>query len=338
MRTLLTLDYEVFFGPATGTVAACLLEPVEALRAAARRHRARLVFFVDAGFLLRLAAEGRHFPALARDHAVICRQLGSLARDGHELQLHIHPHWETSRWTGEAWDIDLSRFALHAFEPAAIADIVRRYANALREIAGPDAAYAYRAGGWVIQPFAPLRGPLLENGVTIDSTVFAGGFRRGEVQPFDFRAAPAKSRWRFDSDPLVEAPDGPFLEVPIASRRLSPAFFWRMAAAKKLGGARHRAFGDGRAVAMEGGDLIAKLMRPTTSVVSMDGYKASFLARAAADDRARGMEDFVVIGHPKALTRYSLDKLDEFLATGMETSTFEPYRSASAPTAQRRAA
>jgi hypothetical protein len=137
------------------------------------------------------------------------------------------------------------------------------------------------------------------------------------------------SRWRFDRDPLVPAP-GPFLEVPIASRQLSPAFFWRMALARKLGGARHRAFGDGRAIALEPGDLLRKLTRASTSVVSIDGYKASFLEAAARDYRARGLDDFVVIGHPKALTPYSLQRLDRYLASGAQTATFAHLRDARA--------
>ena len=329
MRTVLTLDYEVFFGPASGSARACLLEPTEALLAVARRHGARLVFFVDAGYLVRLAAERHKSASLAADEAAVRRQLDEVVRDGHEIQLHIHPHWEKSRWMAEGWAPGLEHFALHAFPPAEIRDIVARYAATLREVAGPDAAFTYRAGGWVIQPFAPLRGALLDSGVTIDSTVFAGGHRGGDVQPFDFRRAPAKSRWRFDADPLVEDPHGPFLEVPIASRRVRPDFFWRLAAAKKLGGARHRPFGDGHAVGMEGGDLAAKLLWPSTSVVSMDGFKASFLARAHDDYRRRGMEDFVVIGHPKALTPYALDRLDDFLGSRLpDTCGFAAYRPA----------
>lgn len=326
MRSLLTLDYEVFFGPATGSVARSLVEPTEALLGVASRHGARLVFFVDAGFITRLRAEMGKAAHLRREHAEVCRQVERLARSGHEVQLHIHPHWEDSSWGAAGWRMDVSRFALQSFAPADIADIVRRYAAVLRELAGPDAACAYRAGGWVIRPFAPIRSALLDNGVTIDSTVFRGGHNTGRVQPYDFRDAPAKSKWRFDRDPLVEEPAGAFLELPIASHRLRPGFFWRFAAAKKLGGARHRAFGDGRAIAMERGDLMRKLLRPSASVVSMDGYKASFLEDAAAAYEARGMEEFVVIGHPKALTPYSLEKLDAYLAKGREVVGYAEYR------------
>ena len=327
VRTLLTLDYEVFFGSQTGTVARTLLEPTGALLGVARKYGARLVFFVDAGFILRLRQEMRKSARLRAEHDAICRQVQKLARAGHEIQLHIHPHWEDSRWTEQGWDLEGSRYALHAFSPSEIQEICLRYSAVLRELAGPDAAYAYRAGGWVIQPFEKLRGALLEAGVTIDSTVYADGRSEGEIQPYDFRGAPAKSRWRFDADPLVEVPDGPFLEVPIASRRLSPLFYWKFAWAKKMGGIPHRPFGDGRAVAMSRKDLLRKMLRASSSVVSIDGYKASFLADAAADYRARGIEDFVVIGHPKALTPYSVKCLDRFLASGAagEVVTFSHY-------------
>jgi hypothetical protein len=326
MKTLLTLDYEVYFGRRSGTVERCLIEPTRALLAIAGRHGARLAFFVDAGFILRLRAEMRRSAVLRAQHDAVCRQVEALARAGHEVQLHVHPHWEGSRWTEAGWEIDVERFALHAFDPAAIDDIVGRYAGVLRELAGSEAAFAYRAGGWVIQPFATLRPALLRHGVTVDSTVFPGGYNAGHVQPYDFRGAPAKSKWRFDDDPLAEAPGGAFLEMPIASHRLRPDFFWRLAAARKLGGARHRAFGDGQAIAMEGGDLLRKLLRPTASVVSIDGYKASFLDAAARAYEARGMEEFVVIGHPKALTPYSLEQLDAYLAKGRDVVGYAEYR------------
>lgn len=323
----MTLDYEVYFGRRSGSVARCLLEPTEALLGIAARRRVPLAFFVDAGYLLALRREMRRAPALAADHAAVCRQLEDIARRGHELQLHVHPHWEDARWEEGAWKLDLARYALHAFEPAEIGSIVRRYLDALRDLGGPRAGRAYRAGGWVIQPFARLRGALAAAGVAIDSTVYPGGHRGGAIQPYDFRGAPAKSRWRFGDDPLAEDPAGEFLEVPIASRRLSPGFFWRLAAAKKAGGARHRAFGDGEAIAMEGGDLLGKLTAPSTSVVSIDGFKASYLADAARDYRRRGLEDFVVIGHPKALTPFSLERLDDFLGTPAagELSNYSAY-------------
>lgn len=327
MRTLLTFDYEVFFGRATGSVARTLLEPTQALCELALRHGVRMVFFVDAGFILRLRAEMHKVARLREEFDAVCRQVEALARAGHEVQLHIHSHWEDSVWTDDGWQVDTRRYRLHDFEPEAIDSIVRRYTTVLRELAGPDHAFAFRAGGWVIQPFDKLHDALRGVGVRIDSTVFAGGVSDGPTHTYDFRAAPPQSHWHFETDPLRPVADGWFLEVPIASHTVSPLFFWRFAVARKLGGAQHRAFGDGRAIGMGRGDMLRKLLRPSVSVVSMDGYKAGFLAQAAKRYRNRGMTDFVVIGHPKALTPYSMSRLDRFLAQGAasEVTTFATY-------------
>jgi peptidoglycan/xylan/chitin deacetylase (PgdA/CDA1 family) len=327
MKTLLTFDYEVYFGERTGSVERCLLEPTDALARVAERHGAPLVFFVDVGYLLALRREMRRDAQLRLAHDAICRQLAALVRSGHELQLHVHPHWEDARWTGAEWKLDLARYALHAFAPHEVGDIVRRYLEALRDVGGPTAGRAFRAGGWVIQPFDRLREALRLAGVAIDSTVYPGGHRGGNVQPYDFRGAPARSRWRFEHDPLVEDASGYFLEVPIASREVKPSFFWRLALAKKAGGPYYRAYGDGRAIAMDGGDLANKLTKPSTSVVSLDGYKASLVEDAAEDYRSRGLEDFVVIGHPKALSPFSLERLDQFLAGGKagELANYSAY-------------
>ena len=329
MNIILSVDYEVFFGRNTGTVENTLLEPSQALCDVAARHGVPLVFFVDIGFLLRLREEGQRIPVLMRDHDRVIRQLEQFVSLGHEIQLHVHTHWEDSHWNGESWDIDTRRYRLHDFGDLEINEIIQRYTGALRSVTGDDGVFAFRAGGWVIQPFAQIRKALLDSGVYIDSTVFAGGTSEGDVQQFDFSNAPNASHWFFDNDPLLINPEGEFLEVPIASYRLSPAFYWRFAIAKKLGGSKHRSFGDGCPIRISSTDILKKMSRRTNSVVSMDGYKASFLGDAFRRYELAGKADFVVMGHPKALSRYSLQKLERFIA-GRNASEFvgyEAYRS-----------
>lgn len=314
VRLLLSLDYELYFGDRAGTVARTLIEPTNELLRIANRSGVKMAFFVDSGFLLRLAEGASRSRQLAADLRAVRRQLDELHRLGHDLQLHIHSHWEDSYWNGDRWVIDTRRYRLHDFSPTEISDIVHRYKAALTEFSGNARVFAFRAGGWVIQPFDRIRDALRANGIYVDSTVFPGGVSDSPTHFFDFRSAPEKSSWRFDQDPLQEDQLGYFLEVPIASRRLSPMFFWKLAFAKKFGGAVHQTYGDGSAIPLAKRDLVAKLLRPTQSVVSMDGYKASFLLDAYHDYKQAGKEYFVVIGHPKSLTRHSLEMLSRFCA------------------------
>ncbi len=311
MNLSLTLDYEIYFGAASGSAEHTLIAPTEALMKLACRHRVPLVLFVDVLWLQRLRElAGRH-RALMAEHLRVCRQLEQAVKEGHELQLHLHPHWVDSHWDGERWQMDLRRYRLHAFADAEIAEMARVGAEALRAFGGPVSAF--RAGGWCLQPFDRLRQPLLDAGIRIDSTVYAGGVQGGGAHDYDFRGAPAASRWRFDTDPLVPVDDGPLLELPIASHTAGPALFWRMALARKLRLARHRPLGEGVAVGPSRGDLARKLFGTTHSVVSIDGLKAALLEPAWRAARERGQQDFVVIGHPKAMTRWSLEQLARFL-------------------------
>lgn len=313
MRIVLSLDYELFFGRHTGTVEHTLLRPSQALCELAARHGVPLVFFVDVGFLLRLREEGRRSPALMRQHDQVIRQLEQFVSAGHEIQLHAHPHWEDSRWNGESWDIDTRRYRLHDFSKVEVGQILRRYANALRAVTGGDGVFAYRAGGWVIQPFAWIRDGLRDAAICIDSTVFAGGKQVEEARQFDFSAAPAAGRWFFDDDPLVPEPDGEFLEVPITSTRVSPAFYCRRFVATRLRPADHRSYGDGSGMPLSGIDLLSRITRRTSSPASFDGYKASVLVNACRRHEQAGAVDFVVIAHTKLLSRYSLQILEHFI-------------------------
>jgi hypothetical protein len=313
MNIVITLDYELFFGRRSGTAQKSLLEPAQALHDIAQRHGVPLVFFVDAAWLVRMREQTRRHAGLMAEHYRVAQQLERFAAAGHELQLHVHPHWQDSQWQGDGWSHQLDRYRLHDFSDAEIRHIVSNCTSMLQSLSAGQPVAAYRAGGWCIQPFERLRPALLTSGIRIDSTVYAGGRQDGLGQRYDFTSAPALSLWRFDDDPLVPCDAGEFLEVPIASHRVSPLFYWRLALAKKLRLGPHRALGEGEAMHPSRDDLRKKLMQSTVSVVSIDGLKSSFLEAAYRAYQRRGMQDFVIIGHPKAFTPYSLGRLDAFL-------------------------
>ena len=102
--------------------------------------------------------------------------------------------------------------------------------------------------------------------------------------------------------------------MPIASYRLSPLFYWRFAIRKKLGSSLYRQLGDGHTIPLSRSDLVRKLSCWTVSTVSIDGSKASILEDAYKQYERAGMSDFVVIGHPKALSRFSLERLKNFIS------------------------
>jgi len=70
---------------------------------------------------------------------------------------------------------------------------------------------------------------------------------------------------------------------------------------------------------------IERLTKPSYSVASIDGYKSSLLESAFAQSQKEGEGIFNVMGHPKALTPYSIKMFKRFLEkhSDLVSSTFQ---------------
>jgi hypothetical protein len=311
MKIYLTLDYELFFGQ-SGTAEKCMIEPTEHIVQLCEGHGARCVLFVDAGYIDKLNAYSKQYPRLKWERQQVASQLKNLSDSGHDVQLHVHPHWEGTVYDGKKWVFDMARYRLDCFSDEDVSDIFTRYVGAITSITRKPIT-AFRAGGWCIQPFAKCRAALEQHGIRIDSTVFVGGKNSTVSAWYDFSHAPDLDHWRFEDDPCVLDQNGKFTEYPIANYRVPPTFFWRLAFTKIIRSNSHRTFGDGTSAANAASQLIRLLTSFSQSVVSIDGYKSSFLMKAYKKMKRQGRNHFVVIGHPKALTKYSLLQLEHFL-------------------------
>ncbi len=327
MQVILTFDYELFFGTTTGSVQKCMIEPTDRLLEIASRHQIPLVFFVDIGFLVKLQEYRSRYPELESDFNRIVAQLQRMQTLNCEVQLHIHPHWEKSVYDGSKWVLVTDGcYKLSDFPDEEAAAIVRKYHAALTELSGKKPT-TYRAGGWCIQPFSQVEQVFRELEIEKDSTVFPGGKFESEHYDFDFTGVPVFSNpYRFRSEITKAEPSGNFLEIPIASWEFSPWFYWRLYALGRLNPADHKMIGDGSFLAQPGRKKSVLLHR-TWNHVSSDGYYASKLISQAKCYNRKQVRVFVVIGHPKGMTNYSLKKLESFVARTKQVYEFVNFGS-----------
>jgi hypothetical protein len=323
MKIYITLDYEIYFGENHGSVEKCIIYPTSELIRISEKHNVRFVFFVDAGFILKLNEFRTRFPKLEKDYQAITTQVKYLSETGHDVQLHIHPHWEDSYFNGDRWIIDIKRYKLADFNEEQINDIVVRYKKVLTDLTGKK-IFAFRAGGWCLQPFHKLKKAFLENQISLDSSVFRNGYFKSEHYSYDFRNAPPKDIYKFDDDPNLENPNGHFTEIPISPIRNSPIFFWTLFLLGRKNPHLHKPLGDGQAMPAPGyrKKLLTKF---TDNPVSIDGYNSHLLQRSHNELRKKNLEHMVVIGHPKALSRYSILKLEEFIVKNKESNDFTTF-------------
>ena len=323
MKVYLSFDYELFFGVQSGSANNCIIEPTQQLLKLAEKHGIYLNFFVDSGYLLALEKYSKRYPSVSYEKQQIYKQLTQLSEAGHDCQLHIHPHWEDSYYDGNVWKMNTERYRLDHFSDVQIQEIITSYYTITKEISG-KAPIAFRAGGWCLPPWNKVQDTFKKLGVWIDSTVYEKGFlNEGQIK-FDFRNAPSLDQWLFGKDPLIQDPIGSFLELPISSVRLSPSFFWNLYLRGRLNRSLHKSMGDGIPMAQPGTKKKV-LTGYSQQALSCDGYYASLLLSEFNNRKAREEDTMVVIGHPKAQSIFSLQKLDEFISSTKDTSTFARY-------------
>lgn len=302
-----------------------MIEPTNQLLAIARKHQIPLVFFVDVGFLIKLDEYKEQFPKLKADFEQITAQLKEMEELNCEIQLHIHPHWEKSFYDGEKWIVKTDGcYKLSDFSDAEAESIVRNYHYFLSSFTKKKIT-TYRAGGWCIQPFKQIEKVFQELEISKDSTVFPGGEFESEHYRFDFtNVSPFENPYRFQSDVTQTEANGYFLEIPISSWEFSPLFYWRLYILGRLNPRDHKMIGDGSFLAQPGRKK-SVLLNKTWNHVSSDGYYASQLMKQARFYQKKKLRTFVVIGHPKGMTNYSLQQLELFVSKTKSEVEFVNY-------------
>ena len=184
MNILITLDYELFYDK-NPNLENSIINPTNEILKIVDPLNVKLILFVDVGYLKCLEKHKSEFPELEKDYQLITLQLKELCDNGHEVQLHIHPHWEDSYYDGKEWYFDLTRYKLTNFSKEEIHNIVTEYTEILHRITQQKLT-AFRAGGWSAQPFEVIGDALHKNGILYDTSVYPRGALKSKEQWYDF--------------------------------------------------------------------------------------------------------------------------------------------------------
>jgi hypothetical protein len=324
MNIYVSLDYELFLQDPGGNITVSLIDPTKRLNDILEKNSLKAVYFVDAGYLSALNRQKSTFTLLQKDHEKIISQMNQFNLYGHEIGLHIHPHWEDTFFDGNRWKVNLSRYKLADFSQADASAIFRQYYSVLQE-QSISKIVSYRAGGWCLEPFSNISAVMRECGVFIDSTVFQDGRKQTATHSFDFRGYPKKDIWRFDTHPSIEDNDGYFLEVPSTSYVLHPFVFWRLMLRSLLRKVKNNDSGFGIKPSVK--EAIGKLLFNTSEAVSIDSLKSNNLLKAFKNAENLGRTNFCIIGHPKCFTEDTYRNLRHFIdyatCRGHQFNTFQ---------------
>ena len=150
-------------------------------------------------------------------------QWKQLLKDGHDVQLHLHPNWlpelGARRQNGQ-WVWDWSKAKAADF-PGSLLELIGRCKDTLESLLKPvDPNYqvtSFRAGAYQAQPFKPLYDALVANDIFCDSSVYSGGY--SEERGYDYTLAYSRHQPYFANafDPQLKAPPSEqgIVEIPI---------------------------------------------------------------------------------------------------------------------------
>ena len=310
MQIHLSFDYELFFGTSSGSVDNSILKPTQLLINLSKKHQVPFIFFVDAGYLWQLKNH-IHIESCKRDYNKIALQLTELKKDGHEIALHIHPHWEDSFFVENKWNINTTRYKLADFNEIEIDQIITKYHQAIIDIVQVPCK-SYRAGGWCIQPFKFIKNPLIKNNILVDSTIYPHGLHNSNAHQYDFTNAPSKDEWHFDNDPCIESLNGKFTEIPITKDLIPPIFYWNLYFKMKSNPAIYKPVGDGNWL-VDKKRIYKHFHSYTNHFACADGFFASRLLTILERCEKNKNKRMMVLSHPKSLAPYSFDALDSFI-------------------------
>lgn len=223
---LFTLDYELF-GNGSGDVFRHIIEPTNQLLTIANRYGVKYTFFFEVIEYWKLKEEWekgndmgyRHNPIEAMEN-----QIRDAYRQGHDIQLHLHPQWVDACWEKGGWVVNLDKWRLGGYSGNGVdslVNLIKRGKQTLEELLRPvDPQYeciAMRAGGYNIQPSEEIVKAMKSSGIFVDSSIYPGGKETGVLSNYDYSSiGPDKDFWRVGTK-LEETGDSEIIEVPIVA-------------------------------------------------------------------------------------------------------------------------
>jgi hypothetical protein len=332
LKAIFTLDYEIH-GNGDGCPYALMVEPTERMLRQFDAYGAKLTILADIAEILKFRQYAEEFGRDDYHYFKIIGQLRDAIRRGHDVQLHIHASYFNAKFEEGRWRQDWSEYDFAGLKPERLREIVRQGKEFLESLLRPVNPHyrcsVFRAANWSVSPSKNVVRALVENGFTIDTSIFKYGRRDGLVN-FDYtNACSGLVPWRAAEEDLCAADaGGKLFEFPIYSEnRWVGAFLTPQRIYRACVGRLHRFSGSRENIPSNpAAQPPRNAPKKSHWLGRKHAWKADFnqcsgrqliraLERAETQYGTPGVElPFVLIGHSKLFTGFNEWSLRSFLA------------------------
>jgi len=225
---LYSADYEVFLGGNYCNENEVLINPTNDLLNLFDNLHIPLTLFADVFSFLRYKEHNiSGFPEDAEN------QLKDAIRRGHDVQAHVHPHWNFTQIEGRNYTVTEGYFLLGKLDAdpeilySKIRDLLMTSRNYLNNLLGQVnknyTCIAFRSGGYGLQPnSAIVIKALTDSGFIIDSSIVPDFVLKSSVNEIDFSIVPKTANYYLDSGLSTPSKNNQgIFEIPIASCKFS---------------------------------------------------------------------------------------------------------------------
>ena len=222
IHCIISADYELFLGRNFASDDEVLFGPTRKLMDVCDAAEVPLTLFAD------VCSVWAHRDSGLNDYADNFEgQLCSAIKCGHDVQLHLHPHWLNSQFTDGEWRLSTDQMYLSELgfgdASGSAPDVIARGVEYLNGLLTPERpsyrCFAFRAAGLALQPLeSETIQALLDNGIVLDSSIIKNVRMQMDTIRMDYTGMPDAANWFMDPQTglKVEASGG-LLEVPIAT-------------------------------------------------------------------------------------------------------------------------
>ncbi|MFK2664794.1 hypothetical protein ACIXT7_05135 [Bacteroides fragilis] len=236
---------------------------------------------------------------------------------GHDVGLHIHPHWIDAKYNGSVWDLsNKSKYCLKDMPKETVTNYFNSCFKVLSDIiykVKPEYRIkAFRAGGWSVQPFDLIYRNFVDLGIILDFSVLPGLALNEGVYGhyYDYRNAVLnKWAWRFQQDPILEFENGEFVEVPMSTYKISSLLFLLNKLAFSSSKKSISGVGSSRSSFKT---KMAKLLR-SQKIAAIDDLSTSCFNAMFNAIKVQNSSVITFVGHPKGFSEDTLTILEMIL-------------------------
>lgn len=316
---ILTFDYELPLGGVKIDYRDALFEPTNQLLDWAETWNLSLVFFVD--ILCYVQCQKLQIDSFTTPFK---KQVQEMIQRGHDVQLHIHPHWLNTKIHNNHFETD-APFSLSDYKDEEIDHIISLAVKELTQLAQEiDPNYqclAFRAGGYNFGPKMELICRFLyQQGIRFDSSIAKGYYFKSDTSDVDYRNFRPMPNGFIPFSKISTSSIHRLFEIPIASR---PKSLFEIPTFIRAKWFAHRSVNRGIMIhTINKLTFLEKLRKLFSSrMLTVDNHTFSHSYLYSILDYHIGKYQkysdisCALIGHPKAMGTYSLELLTQLVQT-----------------------